>query len=207
MRGSHIVTKRLFDHDKCYFLQGSDGRIVFMIPYETDFTLIGTTDVDHGAADTAPECTDDERDYMIDFVNGYLKNPISAADVVWTYSGVRPLYSDGSGRASEATRDYVLRMDRNMGAPALNIFGGKLTTYRRLAERAVGEVAAELKGAIRPVDGGRAASRRRLSGGRIRGARVRAWRRVRIPERCLGPQARAGLRHGRAGRHGGRRER
>ena len=154
VRGSHIVTKRLFDHDKCYFLQGSDGRIVFMIPYETDFTLIGTTDVDHGAADTTPECTDEERDYMIDFVNGYLKNPISADDVVWTYSGVRPLYSDGSGRASEATRDYVLRMDRNMGAPALNIFGGKLTTYRRLAERAVEEVAAELKGASGPWTAG-----------------------------------------------------
>jgi glycerol-3-phosphate dehydrogenase len=143
VRGSHIVTKRLFDHDKCYFFQGTDGRIMFAIPYETDFTLIGTTDAEHDSPDDRPICTPQEQAYMIDFVNGYLKNPISAEDVVWSYAGVRPLYDDGASSATAATRDYTLKVDRSAGAPVLNIFGGKITTYRRLAESAmekVGEV-------------------------------------------------------------------
>ncbi len=141
VRGSHIITKRLFDHDKCYFLQGTDGRIIFAIPYETDFTLIGTTDADHADPDTKPECSDEERDYLIQFVNQYLANPISTDDVVWSYSGVRPLYDDGASSATAATRDYVLQLDRSCGAPALNVFGGKITTYRRLAESALEKVA------------------------------------------------------------------
>lgn len=87
VRGSHIVTKRLFDHEKCYFFQGTDGRIMFAIPYETDFTLIGTTDQEHPDASQKPVCTPDEQQYMIDFVNGYLKDPVSMDDIVWTYSG------------------------------------------------------------------------------------------------------------------------
>jgi glycerol-3-phosphate dehydrogenase len=142
VRGSHIVTKRLFDHDKCYFFQGTDGRITFAIPYETDFTLIGTTDAEHANADETPECSDEERDYLIDFVNGYLAAPINVDDVVWSYSGVRPLYDDGATSATAATRDYVLKLDQSRGAPALNVFGGKITTYRRLAESALDELRA-----------------------------------------------------------------
>jgi glycerol-3-phosphate dehydrogenase len=141
VRGSHIVTKRLYDHDKCYFFQGTDGRIIFSIPYETDFTLIGTTDAEHSDPDTKPFCTETERDYLIDFANKYFKKAISAADVVWTYSGVRPLHDDGASSASAATRDYTLKVDKNGGAPVLNIFGGKITTYRRLAESAMEKLA------------------------------------------------------------------
>ena len=140
VRGSHIVTKKLFDHDKCYFFQGTDGRIIFAIPYETDFTLIGTTDADHDEAGTHPVCTPEEQQYLIDFINEYLANPISAADVVWTFSGVRPLYDDGASSATAATRDYVLELDHSRGAPALNVYGGKITTYRRLAESALDKI-------------------------------------------------------------------
>ncbi|WP_425092211.1 glycerol-3-phosphate dehydrogenase [Tropicimonas sp. S265A] len=140
VRGSHIVTKRLFEHDKCYFFQGTDGRIIFAIPYETDFTLIGTTDADHPDASIEPECTPEEQSYLITFINQYLASPISDADVVWTYSGVRPLYDDGATSATAATRDYVLQLDKSRGAPALNVFGGKITTYRRLAESALDEI-------------------------------------------------------------------
>ena len=141
VRGSHIVTKRLYDHDKCYFFQGSDGRIIFAIPYEQDYTLIGTTDADHESFDQKPECSPEERDYLIDFANGYFKQELTADDVVWTYSGVRPLYNDGASSASAATRDYVLRVNAEGGAPLLNIFGGKITTYRRLAESALEQIA------------------------------------------------------------------
>ncbi|KJZ18319.1 glycerol-3-phosphate dehydrogenase [Loktanella sp. S4079] len=142
VRGSHIVTKKLYDHDKCYFFQGTDGRIIFTIPYETDFTLIGTTDADHDDPSVQPVCTDAERDYLIAFVNQYLREPISADDVVWSYSGVRPLYDDGASSATAATRDYTLKVDSNGGAPVLNVFGGKITTYRRLAESAMEQVKA-----------------------------------------------------------------
>ncbi|MFK7751439.1 MAG: glycerol-3-phosphate dehydrogenase [Sedimentitalea sp.] len=137
VRGSHIVTKRLFDHDKCYFFQGTDGRIIFAIPYEGDFTLIGTTDADHDDPSVKPECTPAERDYLLTFASAYFKQPITQDDVVWTYSGVRPLYDDGAKSATAATRDYVLTLDENAGAPMLNVFGGKITTYRKLAESAL----------------------------------------------------------------------
>lgn len=140
VRGSHIVTKRLYDHDKSYFFQGTDGRIIFAIPYETDFTLIGTTDVEHESSSQEPYCTPEEQRYLIDFINDYLAHPISDDDVVWTYSGVRPLYDDGASSATAATRDYVLELDKSRGAPALNVFGGKITTYRRLAESALAEI-------------------------------------------------------------------
>lgn len=141
VRGSHIVTKRLFDHDKCYFFQGEDGRIIFAIPYETDFTLIGTTDAEHDDPDNKAVCTPEERDYLIAFINRYLRSPISADDVVWSYSGVRPLYDDGQSSATAATRDYTLKVDQSSGAPVLNIFGGKITTYRKLAEDAMDKIA------------------------------------------------------------------
>lgn len=141
VRGSHIVTRRLFDHDKCYFLQGGDGRIIFAIPYEGDFTLIGTTDADHLDPDRAPDCTDEERDYLIAFANRYFRQQITTDDIVWTYSGVRPLYDDGATSATAATRDYVLKVEDAGGAPILNVFGGKITTYRRLAEDAFDKIA------------------------------------------------------------------
>jgi glycerol-3-phosphate dehydrogenase len=146
VRGSHIVTKRLYDHDKCYFFQGSDGRIIFAIPYETDFTLIGTTDMDHPDPSVRPECTPDERDYLINFANGYFQQDLSASDVVWTYSGVRPLYDDGASSAAAATRDYTLKVDAKGGPPILNIFGGKITTYRKLAEDAMDKIAPFFEG-------------------------------------------------------------
>ncbi len=136
VRGSHIVTKRLFDHDKSYFFQGEDGRIIFAIPYETDFTLIGTTDADHDDVNVAPTATEAEQDYLIAFANQYFEQQISRADVVWTYSGVRPLYDDGAKSATAATRDYVLTLNDD-GPALLNIFGGKITTYRKLAENAL----------------------------------------------------------------------
>jgi glycerol-3-phosphate dehydrogenase len=142
VRGSHIVTRKLYDHDKCYFFQGTDGRIIFAIPYENDFTLIGTTDAEHHDADSKPECTPEERDYLLNFASNYFKTSVTAEDVVWTYSGVRPLYDDGAKSATAATRDYVLSVDTTGGgAPLLNVFGGKITTYRRLAEGALEKIA------------------------------------------------------------------
>ena len=140
VRGSHIVTRRLYEHDKCYFFQGTDGRIIFAIPYETDFTLIGTTDAEHDKPDEKPVCTPEEQAYLIRFINQYLKQDIGPQDVVWTYSGVRPLYDDGASSATAATRDYTLKVDSTGGAPILNIFGGKITTYRKLAEDAMEKI-------------------------------------------------------------------
>ncbi|MEM9756825.1 MAG: glycerol-3-phosphate dehydrogenase, partial [Pseudomonadota bacterium] len=140
VRGSHIVTRKLYDHDKCYFFQGTDGRIIFAIPYEEDFTLIGTTDAEHLGDAGAPVCTAAERDYLLAFANRYFATPVSEADIVWTYSGVRPLYDDGAKSATAATRDYVLSLD-TAGPPLLNVFGGKITTYRKLAEQALAKLA------------------------------------------------------------------
>ena len=118
VRGSHIVTKRLYDHDKCYFFEGTDGRIIFTIPYEQDFTLIGTTDADHPDPSVTPECTPEEQDYLIDFVNGYLKQDITRKDIVWTYSGVRPLYDDGASNAGGDAGLYAQgRQDRRRANP------------------------------------------------------------------------------------------
>ena len=141
VRGSHIVTRRLYDHDRCYFFQGTDGRIVFAIPYEGDFTLIGTTDVDHPDPDTRPECTPEEAAYLCDRASEYFRTPVTPRDVVWTYSGVRPLHDEGETSATAATRDYALRLETSGAAPLLSVFGGKITTYRRLAEAALAELA------------------------------------------------------------------
>ncbi|MGB5558936.1 MAG: glycerol-3-phosphate dehydrogenase [Paracoccaceae bacterium] len=140
VRGSHIVTKRLYDHDKCYFFQGEDGRIIFAIPYETDFTLIGTTDCEHDGDPADAVCTPQEQDYLCAFASNYFARPVTRDDIVWTYSGVRPLYDDGETSATAATRDYVLSLDIEGGAPVLNVFGGKITTYRRLAESALAKI-------------------------------------------------------------------
>ncbi|WP_306118949.1 MULTISPECIES: glycerol-3-phosphate dehydrogenase [unclassified Roseitalea] len=143
VRGSHIVTRRLYAHDKCYFFQGEDGRIIFAIPYETDFTLIGTTDQEHDGAPEEAECTPRERAYLRDFASRYFETPVTEDDIAWTYSGVRPLYDDGASSATAATRDYVLSLDAN-GPALLNVFGGKITTYRRLAENVLSRLAPHL---------------------------------------------------------------
>ena len=140
VRGSHIVTRKLYDHDKCYFFQGTDGRIIFTIPYETDFTLIGTTDAEHDDVSQKPVCTPEEQTYLIEFASKYLKKSVTKDDIVWTYSGVRPLYDDGATSATAATRDYVLKVNETAGAPILNVFGGKITTYRKLAEAAMEKI-------------------------------------------------------------------
>ena len=140
VRGSHIVTRKLFDHDRAYFFQGTDGRIIFAIPYEQDFTLIGTTDQDHHTSPAEATCTPAEQDYLCQFASQYFRKPVTKDDIVWTYSGVRPLYNDGAKTATAATREYVLTLDAE-GAPLLNVFGGKITTYRRLAENALARLA------------------------------------------------------------------
>ena len=136
VRGSHIVTRKLYDHDRCYFFQGSDGRIIFAIPYEQDFTLIGTTDQDHQGPASEAKCTPEEADYLCRFASEYFEKPVTTDDIVWTYSGVRPLYDDGASSATAATRDYVLSL-RKEGAPLLSVFGGKITTHRKLAEAVI----------------------------------------------------------------------
>lgn len=144
VRGSHIVVKKLFDHGKCYFFQGEDGRIIFAIPYEEDFTLIGTTDLDHQGDPHMAVCTPAEQDYLCAFASQYFDRPVRREDVVWTYSGVRPLYNDGAKSAQAATRDYVLSLDTR-GAPILSVFGGKITTYRKLSEAALAKITPFLK--------------------------------------------------------------
>ena len=142
VKGSHIVVKRLFDHDRAYLFQNGDGRVVFAIPYEHDYTLIGTTDQDYKGDPGKVTASRGEIDYLGRAVSEYLAKPISPADLVWAYAGVRPLLDDGSGKPEEATRDYVLELDTMGGAPVVSVFGGKITTARRLAE----SVIAKLKG-------------------------------------------------------------
>ncbi|WP_110642979.1 glycerol-3-phosphate dehydrogenase [Salinicola sp. CPA57] len=144
IKGSHIVVNQLFDHDHAYIFQQPDGRIVFAIPYERDFTLIGTTDVEHEGAPGKVTIEEDEVRYLCESANRYFERSIGPDDVVWSYSGVRPLLDDREDNASEITRDYRIQLDTAGGAPLLNVFGGKLTTYRRLAEDAVDKLAPEL---------------------------------------------------------------
>ncbi len=152
VQGSHIVVRKLYEHDRCYIFQNADGRIVFAIPYERDFTLIGTTDRDYQGDPAEAAATPDEIAYLCDAASEYFREPITPDHVVWTYSGVRPLYDDGASKAQEATRDYVLTLDAPSGeAPLLSVFGGKITTYRRLAEAAIEKLAPHAGWAQRPV--------------------------------------------------------
>jgi glycerol-3-phosphate dehydrogenase len=147
VKGSHIVVRKLFDHDRAYIFQNADGRIVFAIPYERNFTLIGTTDLDYEGDPTGPAITDAEVAYLCGAASEYLRRPVVPTDVVWTYAGVRPLYDDGASEAQAATRDYVLKVEGGEGlAPVLNIYGGKITTYRRLAEAALDKLRPRLTG-------------------------------------------------------------
>ena len=141
VQGSHIVVKKKFDDPRAYFFQNPDGRIMFAIPYEEDFTLIGTTDRDYTGNPGEVRISDAEVDYLCRAASEYFLEPVEKDDIVWTYSAVRPLYDDGASKAQEATRDYVLRVEGDKGAaPLLNVFGGKLTTYRRLGESALEKI-------------------------------------------------------------------
>jgi glycerol-3-phosphate dehydrogenase len=133
VQGSHIVVRRKFDDPRAYFFQNADGRIIFAIPYEEEFTLIGTTDQDYAGDPHDVKITEAEIDYLCAAASEYFVEPVQRSDIVWTYSAVRPLYDDGASKAQEATRDYVLRTEPGDG-PIINAFGGKITTYRRLAE-------------------------------------------------------------------------
>jgi glycerol-3-phosphate dehydrogenase len=135
VKGSHIVVPRLFQHDRCYLLQNRDGRICFAIPWQHDFTLIGTTDEDFTGDPAGVAISAAEIDYLCDAVSSWFRVPVTPADVVWTYAGVRPLRDDGATAAQEATRDYVLELTGT--PPVLSVFGGKITTFRRLAEAAL----------------------------------------------------------------------
>jgi glycerol-3-phosphate dehydrogenase len=147
VQGSHIVVPKLYDHDRAYIFQNSDGRIVFAIPYQDDFTLIGTTDRDYEGDPAKVAATPEEIAYLCASVSEYLAKPVKPEDVVWTYAGVRPLYDDGASEAKAATREYAFELDTPGGAPLLSIYGGKITTYRRLAEEALEKLSPYLKGA------------------------------------------------------------
>lgn len=148
VKGSHIVVPRMFDHERAYIFQNPDQRIIFAIPYQRDFTLVGTTDMDYGDRPEDVEATDEEVAYLCEAIGAYFSRPISADQVVWSFSGVRPLFDDGKSAAQEATRDYVLELDERPGKAAIvNVFGGKITTYRHLAE----EVLEKLKPSLQEM--------------------------------------------------------
>lgn len=143
VQGSHIVVPKLHDHDRAYIFQNTDDRIIFALPYEQDYTLIGTTDQDYQGDPANVKITDSEVSYLCSAASEYFESPINQEDIVWTYSGVRPLFDDGATAAQEATRDYVLRVDgEGDEPPVINIFGGKITTYRKLAESMLDKVEA-----------------------------------------------------------------
>jgi glycerol-3-phosphate dehydrogenase len=190
VKGSHIIVKKLFDHDHAYIFQNPDKRIIFAIPYEDDFTLIGTTDVEHSGAIGAARIDAAETAYLCEQASRYFERAVSPADVVWSYSGVRPLLDDESGDPSAVTRDYSLELDTFMGAadpaagpsqgggapprgaaaqrpgaPLLSVWGGKITTFRKLAEEAADLLAAPLA-----VSRGAWTEAARLPGGDLAGA-------------------------------------
>jgi glycerol-3-phosphate dehydrogenase len=140
VRGSHIVVKKLFDHDHAYIFQNPDNRIVFAIPYEDHFTLVGTTDIEEKGDAQHVKISEDETGYLLALINRYFEKPVTQADVVWSYSGVRPLIDDASGDPSKVTRDYELEW-LTAPAPLMNIWGGKITTFRKLSEEVADQVA------------------------------------------------------------------
>ncbi|MGJ0502225.1 MAG: glycerol-3-phosphate dehydrogenase [Methylocystis sp.] len=148
VKGSHLVLRKLFEGPQAYILQNPDGRIVFAIPYEDDFTLVGTTDVSFDGPPGAVAISEAETDYLLNSLNHFLRKAATRDDIASSYAGLRPLYDDGSLEASVVTRDYAFDLDAPEGAPpSLSIFGGKITTARRLAEHALNELARFLPGA------------------------------------------------------------
>lgn len=144
VKGSHIVVPALFEHPYTYIFQNADNRVLFAVPYENDFTLLGTTDVEIHAEPGQEKIEDSEVQYICDNASLYFKKPITPDQVVWSYSGVRPLYDDASDNASKVTRDYKLDLDTRKGSAVLSVYGGKITTYRKLAEQAVDMLKTEL---------------------------------------------------------------
>ena len=144
VKGSHIVVPKLFEHPYTYIFQNADNRIIFAVPYENDFTLLGTTDVEVHDEPGHTNITPDEIAYICSAASEYFERPVTPEQVTWTYSGVRPLYDDASDNASKVTRDYKLDLDTRDDAPILSVFGGKITTYRKLAEQAVDMLQAPL---------------------------------------------------------------
>src|SRR3569832_1481492 len=138
VKGSHIVVRKLYDHDRAYFFQNKDGRIIFAIPYERDYTLIGTTDLDFTGDPHGVKISEDEQNYLLAAATEYFEKPVTWQDIVWTYAGVRPLFDDHASKAQEATRDYVLKTEGAATTGAVvNVFGGMLTTPRRWSEEAL----------------------------------------------------------------------
>jgi len=160
VKGSHIVVPRKFDHGRGYIFQNSDRRIVFALPFAEDFTLIGTTDQDFAGDLDAVAPNADEIFYLCNCVSEYFRERVEPADVVWAFAGVRSLYDDGAGKPEDVTRDYHLTLDERFGvAPLLTVYGGKITTYRRLAEAAMARMAHFFQGrppwtAKAPLPGG-----------------------------------------------------
>ncbi len=143
VKGSHIIINKLFDHSRAYLFQNQDGRIIFAIPYEHDFTLIGTTDVDYSGDPGKVHIDEEEKEYLCNAASEYFQKQVTVADIVHAYSGIRPLFDDGASDAKAATRDYILKLDDGDGekAPLLSIYGGKITTYRKLAEAVLSRLA------------------------------------------------------------------
>jgi len=138
VKGSHLIARKWFDHDQAYILQNSDQRIVFVLPFEDDYVIIGTTDVDYDGDPGEVAITDAEKTYLLDCVRDYFERELPESDIVGAFAGVRPLYDDGASKAQETTRDHLLKYSKTRdGAGLLNVYGGKLTTYRKLAEAAV----------------------------------------------------------------------
>jgi glycerol-3-phosphate dehydrogenase len=167
VKGSHIVVRRLFEHDHAYIFQNPDKRIIFAIPYERDFTLIGTTDVEHFGAVGEARIDAEEVRYLCEQASRYFARPVQPDDVVWTYSGVRPLLEDEAADASAVTRDYLLEIDAD-SAPLLSVWGGKITTFRKLAEEAADALCGDA-GPLRGVPGGAWTESAVLPGGDLDG--------------------------------------
>lgn len=141
VKGSHIVVPKMFDHERAYILQNPDRRIIFAIPYEQDFTLIGTTDVDVPEGPGKVEASDKEIEYLCNAIGDYFEKPVTPDDVVWSFAGIRPLFDDGGDSAQATTRDYVLDLtDQDGVLPKMSIFGGKITSYRELSEEVLGKM-------------------------------------------------------------------
>ena len=187
VKGSHVVLPRLYDGPQCYTLQGADGRVVFTIPYQDAFTLVGTTDVpfDGDPADVA--ISPEETEYLCGLLGDYFARPVAPAEVAWSYSGVRPLADSGEVNASAVTRDYAFDLDAPEGAaPSLSVFGGKLTTFRKLAEHALRDLGRSL-GDARPAWTARA----KIPGGDLPGDDLAAFERELERERPWLPAGQA----------------
>jgi len=166
VKGSHIVVPAMFDHDDAYLFQNPDGRIVFAIPFEGNHTLIGTTEADFQGDPATAEITPEETSYLCECSNRYFSRKISPDDVIWSFAGVRPLFDDGAGDATSASRDYLLEFNGGADrAPLLSVLGGKITTYRSLAEEALERLSAALGSDSRPWTSGTP-----LPGGDMEGA-------------------------------------